>query len=179
MRTRGSTSARQVRLVEPAPTVSGTASGKGSVELPKVGPLPSPEDWGGDINGPDLEKPLLRFGPTLVAEKSDRHNWTLKERKKLTSGPNAGAYRWNDLGYYGTPGQAFTRALRMEAEGRIKGQGVSTLAGFAGVLQALEFENREELQRTIIEETLQKVLGVVEGEEDKKRVQALLGRKRK
>lgn len=130
-----------------------------------------------DLNPPDSTKLVLVFCSWLVAERSDSHNWTLKQRRKVESGANAGRYSWKDMGYFATPGQAATKALHMMAESEM-GTGGVRFSSLTQTMVMVEEKLRGHVQQAASSEAraaaLAEALGVVKGEEDRKRIQKLM-----
>lgn len=131
-----------------------------------------------DVNPPDASKLVLVFCPWLVAERSDSHNWTLKQRRRVESGANAGKHAWKDVGYYGTPGQAATKAMLLMVESSASTGGVH-IRELVELLVQTEEGLRGVVERAAASEArsraLSEAVAVVKGEEDKQRIRKLLG----
>lgn len=132
----------------------------------------------GDLHPPDVTKVLVRLSPRFVVERSDPHNWTLMERRRVESGEHQGRYTWKALGYHGTPGQAARKAIQL---GMIHdlGPGEHSLEAVVEKLHELEKGVRPEVEKTLREEGLSKALEVVKDEGDQERIRVLLGLKKR
>lgn len=130
-----------------------------------------------DVNPPDSGKLVLVFCSWLVAERSDSHNWTLKQRRKVEGGANAGKHAWRDVGFYGTPGQAATKALHLMTEQQL-GPGSVFSKYLVAVMNELEERLRGTVEQAAAAEARAKAfaeaLSVVKGEEDRARIQKLM-----
>lgn len=135
-----------------------------------------------DLNSPDGAKLVVVFAPWLVAERSDAHNWTLKVRRKVESGTNAGKYSWKDNGYYATPGRAATRALHMLTEKQEPAGGMAF--HFLVKKMAMVEENLRTVLEPVVraearEKALADALAVVRDEKDKERIKKLFANEMK
>ncbi len=131
-----------------------------------------------DLHPPNVEKVLVQLGPRFVVEKSDPHNWTLMERRKVESGEHQGRFSWKVLGYHGSPGQAARKAVQLGALQDL-GPGLHSLEALVAKLSELERGVREEVEKTLREEGIRKALEVVKDEGDRARILVLLGVKKR
>lgn len=139
------------------------------------------QDFGDDLSPPDIEKPVVLFTDGLVLERADSSNWTLKQRKRVESGANAGRYRWVDLGYFGSPAHAARRVLALQVDAALEERGggraakLVELRELLPLMERLETPLTEAAEKAIREDAIRKAAAVVQGEEDKARMLALVG----
>lgn len=136
-------------------------------------------EWRNDLEAArvDLSKPVIILSRTLVLEKSDPMNWTLMQRVPITTGPNAGKHRWNSHGYFGLPGQALDKVMRLRLVEEL-GEGATDVHRAlqamkdveAGMRQTVLDVERRQLRRRMLEE----IIGEVREAGDKARLQKLL-----